>query len=136
MFNQIVRIFIPDTKTKVSLEFFITSGRIEGIIQKYLALRPDHADHGRFSVDYRAGNCIKLPVGINTFNAMSKKVASFLNLPEPQAYTGHCFRRSSTLLLADTGADLMTIKRHGGWRSSTVCEGYIDTPIENKKGRF
>ena len=101
------------------------------IIQKYLVLRPDHADHGRFFV-----NCIKLPVGINTFSAMPKKIASFLNLPEPQAYTGHCFRRSSTLLLADTGADLMTIKRHGGWRSSTVCEGYIDTPIENKKGRF
>ena len=72
------------------------------IIQKYLVLRPDHADHGRFFV-----NCIKLLVGMNTFSAMPKKIASFLNLPKAQAYAGHCFRRSFTSLLANTGGDLM-----------------------------
>jgi hypothetical protein len=28
---------------------------------------------------------------------------------------------------------LLSIKRHGGWRSNAVCEGYIDTSVENKK---
>lgn len=136
--GQIFHILIPNTKTKVSREFFVTSGGIEGVnmvetIRKYLDLRPNHADHGRFFVGYRGGNCIKLPVGINTFGSMPKKIASFLNLPDPQEYTGHCFRRSSTSLLADSGADLLTMKRHGGWRSNTVCEGYIETSIGNKK---
>jgi hypothetical protein len=36
-------------------------------------------------------------------------------------------------MLADTGADLLTIKRHGGWKSNTVAEGYIETSLENKK---
>jgi hypothetical protein len=36
-------------------------------------------------------------------------------------------------LIADTGADLLTIKRHGGWKSNTVAEGYIETLLENKK---
>jgi integrase len=136
--GQLFHIFIPNTKTKVSREFFVTVGGIEGVnmvevIRKYLALRPNHAVHGRFFVGYRGGNCIKLPVGINTFSAMPKKIANFLNLPQAQEYTGHCFRRSSTSLLANTGADLLTIKRHGGWRSNAVCEGYIDTSVENKK---
>lgn len=46
---------------------------------------------------------------------------------------GHCFRRSSASLLADAGADLISIKRHGGWKSSTVAEGYMDDSIEKKK---
>jgi integrase len=136
--GQLFHIFIPNTKTKVSREFFVTVGGIEGVnmvevIQKFLALRPNHAVHGRFFVGYTGGNCIKLPVGINTFSAMPKKIANFLNLPQAQEYTGHCFRRSSTSLLANTGADPLTIKRHGGWRSNAVCEGYIDTSVENKK---
>ncbi|KAJ8982108.1 hypothetical protein NQ317_002335 [Molorchus minor] len=31
-----------------------------------------------------------------------------INLQDPRSYTGHCFRRSSTTLLADAGGDLMT----------------------------
>ncbi|KAJ8911552.1 hypothetical protein NQ315_012805 [Exocentrus adspersus] len=46
------------------------------------------------------------PVGINTFGNMPKNIASFLNLPYPEQYTGHCFLCS--------GADLLTVKRHGG----------------------
>ncbi|KAJ8911221.1 hypothetical protein NQ315_014933 [Exocentrus adspersus] len=48
------------------------------------------------------------------------------------SYTGHCFRRSSTSILADSGADLLTIKRHGGWKSNTVA-GYIDTSKETRR---
>lgn len=136
--GEVLHIFIPNTKTKISREFFITSGGIEGvnmvdIIEKYRALRPAHADHGRFFVGYRHGKCIKLPVGINTFSVIPKKIASFLNLPQVKEYTGHCLRRSSTSILANTGADILTIKRHGGWRSNSVCEGYIETSLENKK---
>ncbi|KAJ8915478.1 hypothetical protein NQ315_003241 [Exocentrus adspersus] len=83
--------------------------------------------------DFLQGVCIRQPVGINTFGNMPKNIASFLNLPYPEQYTGHCFRRSSTSILADSGADLLTIKRHGGWKSNTVAEGYIDTSKGNKK---
>jgi len=36
-------------------------------------------------------------------------------------------------MLADSGADLLTVKRHGGWKSNSVAEGYIYTSKENKK---
>ncbi|KAJ8982961.1 hypothetical protein NQ317_005279 [Molorchus minor] len=41
-------------------------------------------------------------------------------------------RRSSATLLADAGVDITTIKRHAGWKSTTVAEGYVENSIENK----
>lgn len=63
---------------------------------------------------------------------MPKAIATYLNLPNPEYYTGHCFRRSSATLLADTGANLITLKRQGGWKSDRVAESYIEESIENK----
>ncbi|XP_026331776.1 hemicentin-1-like [Hyposmocoma kahamanoa] len=63
---------------------------------------------------------------------MPKEIAKFLNLPDPDLYTGHSFRRTSATLLADSGADLLTLKRHGGWRSSTVAESYVEDSVRNK----
>lgn len=63
---------------------------------------------------------------------MAKDIAAFLKLPNPEQFTGHCFRRSSATMLVNAGGDLLTLKRHGGWRSSAVAEGYIDDSIENK----
>ncbi|PSN39688.1 hypothetical protein C0J52_22264 [Blattella germanica] len=61
-----------------------------------------------------------------------ERIALYLNLPNSNLYTGHCFRRSSTTLLVDAGGDTTTLKRHGGWKSTTVAEGYIEESIQNK----
>jgi hypothetical protein len=63
---------------------------------------------------------------------MPRDIAQYLNLPDANLYTGHAFRRTSATLLADSGADITTLKRHGGWRSSNVAEGYIENSIDNK----
>lgn len=136
--RSVFHIEIPNTKTNISRDFFVTSGGIEGvnlvdIVRQYKTLRPTNTNHCRFFVGFRQGVCIRQPVGIHTFGGMPKTIASFLNLPHPEVYTGHCFRRSSTSMLADSGADLLTVKRHGGWKSSSVAEGYIDNSKENKK---
>ncbi|KAJ8969637.1 hypothetical protein NQ317_000958, partial [Molorchus minor] len=41
-------------------------------------------------------------------------------------------RISSATLLEDAGVNIMTIKRHAGWKSTTVAEGYVENSIENK----
>lgn len=129
---------IPNTKTKVTREFVITEGNIEGqnfldLIRKYIALRPQNVKHDRFFIKYTNGKCGVQPVGINTIGNLPKTIAQFLKLPNPVLFTGHCFRRSSATLLADSGADILKLKQHGGWRSSTVAEGYVENSIENKK---
>jgi hypothetical protein len=64
---------------------------------------------------------------------MLKNIAPFLKLPTPKECTGNCFRRSFTSLVADSGAHLLTVQRHGGWRPNTVAKGYIETSCKNKK---
>ncbi|XP_074109019.1 uncharacterized protein LOC141533835 [Cotesia typhae] len=123
---------IPDTKTGRPRSFVVTN-EFYTIYKKYAKLRPTKLATKRFFIGYRNGQCTTQNIGINTFGSMPQKVAKFLKLANPETYTGHSFRRTSTTLLADFGADLLTIKRHGGWKSSAVAEGYIENSVGNKK---
>ncbi|KAJ8909867.1 hypothetical protein NQ315_013904 [Exocentrus adspersus] len=67
--------------------------------------------------------------------AIPKQIAAFLDLPDVNLYTGHSLRRSSTTVLAVTGANLIEIKQHGGCKSSTVAEQYIEDSVMNKMKR-
>ena len=95
-------------------------------------LRPEACKSQYFFVNYYCGKCTVQNVGINKFGNMGKQIATYLNLPDPQSYTGHCFRRSSATMLVDAGGDITSLKRHGGWKSTTVAEGYIDESLQNK----
>ncbi|CAH1372691.1 unnamed protein product, partial [Tenebrio molitor] len=99
-----------------------------------MSLRPKKLSIERFFLRYAKQKCTSQPVGINTLSKVPSIVASFLNLANAEAYTGHCtsMRRTSTTLLANGGANLTTIKRHGGWRSSAIAETYIEDSVCNK----
>ncbi|RVE53695.1 hypothetical protein evm_001587 [Chilo suppressalis] len=71
-------------------------------------------------------------MGQNKIGSIPREIATFLGLLEPPLYTGHCFRRTSATLLAESGADLLSLKRHGGWKSNSVVEGYIEDSIQSK----
>lgn len=123
---------IPETKTGRPRSFVVTDDFYH-IYKKYAKSRPTNLATKRFFVSYRNGKCTSQNIGINTFGSMPKTVATFLKLANPESYTGHTFRRTSATLLADSGADLLTIKRHGGWKSSSVAEGYLEDSVGNKK---
>ncbi|KAJ8965834.1 hypothetical protein NQ317_003726 [Molorchus minor] len=123
----------PNTKTKIPRIFVVTD--VENMLElfrKYLSLRPPHVKYKRLFLYYKAGKCSSQPVGKNTMGEIPSVVASYLKLPDVACYTGHCLRRSSVTLLADAGVDITTIKRHAGWKSTTVAEGYVENSIENK----
>jgi integrase len=124
--NYVNRTFTIVSKENCSIDFV-------SICKKYMALRKETTEHRRFFVGYRNNKCSTQPVGKNTFGELPRKIASFLKFPDISSYTGHCFRRSSTSLLADTGADISVLKRHGGWKSTTVAEGYVKNSLANKK---
>ncbi|KAJ8985549.1 hypothetical protein NQ317_019933 [Molorchus minor] len=121
---------IPDSKTRT---FTVITESYIDLYRKYLTLRPAHVNHQRLFIKYTSNKCTIQPVGINLFGKMPTDIARFLKLPNSELYTGHCFRRTSASLLADSGANLCTIKRHGGWKSSSVAEGYLEDSLENKK---
>ena len=96
-------------------------------------MRPSNVKTNRLFLQYHRGRCTTQLIGIDNFGAMPKKVAEFLNLSNQEKYTGHCFRRTSTTLLVKAGADITTVKRHGGWKSNSVAEGYIEASLNKKK---
>ena len=123
---------INETKNKVPRAFTIT-GELYAICKRYMQSRPQPCVLDRFFLKYTGEKCINQPIGINKFGSMPKEVAVYLNLPNADGYTGHSFRRTSATLLVDAGGDITTLKRHGGWKSNSVAEGYIADSINNKK---
>lgn len=97
-----------------------------------MTLRPPNIESSRLFLKYAQNKCSKQTVGINTFGKMPSVIAEHLKLPNPTCYTGHSFRRSSATMLANSGGDLITVKKHGGWKSSAVAKGYIDSTLSKK----
>lgn len=129
--QSILVVTIQNTKTKTSRQFTVT-GSYYKICKKYMDLRPTTCTSSSFFLNYFNGKCTVQNIGINKFGNMGKQIATYLNLPDPHLYTGHCFRRSSATILVDAGGDITSLKRHGGWKSTTVAESYIDDSIQNK----
>lgn len=129
--NELV-ILIPDSKSKVPILYQV-DGEFAKIVREYMKMRPPHATTTRFFVQYRNGRCVNQVMGKNNIAKIPKEIAQFLGLPEYEKYSGHSFRRSSLTILANTGASLLTLKRHGNHKSAKVCEGYIQESLEHKR---
>lgn len=135
--KTVLVVHITKTKTNRPRVFVITSefeGKVKSIklFDRYLALRPKQTPHDRFFLTYRNGKCTVQPVGIHTFGSVPCKIANYLHLPEPSLYTGHCFRRTSATLFANAGGSKENLKRHGGWKSDTIAESYVEESVLNK----
>ncbi|EFA10901.1 hypothetical protein TcasGA2_TC001727 [Tribolium castaneum] len=136
--GNVLIITAPDTKIHIERRFTVIGEtpkhnlNLIDIYKKYKNQRPTNVKTDHFFLQYRQGKCKTQVVGINTFSKISSQIATYLNLPDPSSYTGHAFRRSSASLLVDSGGDLMQLKKHGGWKSSTVAEGYVDESIQTK----
>ncbi|KAG5881562.1 hypothetical protein JTB14_033067 [Gonioctena quinquepunctata] len=94
-------------------DFIILGETINGInlvdiIRRYINLRPPLADIQRFFIAYRNGKCVNQPVGVHTIGGIPKKVATFLGLPNPEAFIG--FRSKNT--------------SQSGWPSTNFTEGF------------
>ncbi|KAG4076779.1 hypothetical protein HA402_009125 [Bradysia odoriphaga] len=123
---------LQTTKTKVSGSFTI-NGKFAMIVQKYIDLRPNRVEgKDRFFMNYQRGKCTVQFIGKNKFAQMPRRIAAYLGLPEVDRYTGHTFRRTSATILANSGADLETIMRHGRWRTGSCAKGYIEDSLQYK----
>lgn len=115
---------IPITKTDKPRSFAVI-GEFYEPVKKYLNLRPKDYTSKNVFLKYTNGKCSRQNIGINTIGSMPKQIATYLQLLNPKEYTGHLFRRSSSTVFVNSGADITALKRHGGWKSDSVAEGYI-----------
>ena len=130
-YNSFFHITLPKTKTKI-LRIFTVIGDFYHVVKKYLEERKTINQTNRFFVTYRKGKYMCEPLGFNTIGSIPHEIAKYLKLEDPQLNTGQSFRRSSATILVDTGADITILKRHGGWKSNSVAEGYLQDSITNK----
>ena len=126
---------LKDTKTGYPRSFVI-GAQYYNLVNRYVALRPTGMDTDRFFVRYVDGGCTREVIGKHTVAKVPKTIAEFLNLENPSAYTGHCCRRSGTTRLANAGGNTTMVKQLGGWKSSSVAEGYIENSLLNRTNIF
>lgn len=126
-----VHIEIPTSKTYQSRVFIVSNEEWVTLIKTYVALRLDVLNEN-FFLQLRFGKITRQPFGHNSISQFPKKIAVFLKLPHCETYTGHCFRRTAATLLVNSGGDILQLKRLGGWKSSTVAEGYVDKSTDSQ----
>lgn len=115
---------------------FVIEDPYYATVKHYLSLRPPEPGTDRLFLQYLNGQCTRQAVGKNKFSKMPREYATFLHLDNINKYTGHAFRRTSATLLADSGASTTMLKQHGGWKSSTIAQGYVAQSVENKSKIF
>ncbi|KAJ8973037.1 hypothetical protein NQ317_004061 [Molorchus minor] len=121
---SILIVKVPDTKTNIQQIFTVSNLDYIDVYRKYAALRPSYAASHRLIFKYKNQRCFNQVVGINCIGKMPSLLAKYLKLPNFNAYTGHCFRRTSATLLANAGGRL--------YKSSTVAKEYVEDSIDNK----
>lgn len=129
--EQKIAIEIPDTKTYKSRSFLIVDQNWVKIVKKYVNLR-NVIQNERFFLQWRHGKLHNQALGYHSISGFPKKIATFLKLSSVETFTGHAFRRTAATILADNGADVLQLKRLGGWKSSSVAEGYVESSMENQ----
>lgn len=92
--------------------------------ERYTKLRPSGAPD-RLFLRFTNKRCTRQPIGKNMIASIPAFVAKLLSLPAPETYTGHAMRRTGATILVDDGADLLTLKRFGAWKSDKIAQGYV-----------
>lgn len=100
---------LPEIKITYQQRTFVVKGEYLNIVKKYQALRPENVATNKFFLNYHNGKCTKQAIGRNKLAALPEEIAAYLNLENPETYTGHCFGRTSTTLLADSVTNTTTI---------------------------
>lgn len=130
--GEILMVRVRDTKNYKDRTFTV-EGKFKKYIDTYAALRKPITPHDQFFVNYQKGKCTVQPIGENKLGKIPYVIASFLGLEGPERYTGHSFRRTSATILADSGADIVDIKRLGDWASNKTAEIYIKHSLKKKR---
>ena len=73
-------------------------------------------------------------MGAKYLGKIGKNIASELGLPNPQKYTGHCFRRSAATAAANQGATTVDLKTTFGWTNEKTALKYIEgTKVQKRR---
>lgn len=126
---------VPKTKTIIVRKLPVTESYYIKSIKSIQIC--DHNKSGwtsfPFFLNYQKGKCTIQKIGINKFGGWVRKLLSIFNYRIQKRTLGTAFvdhqlrigRRTPQFCSWRSWANMTTLKRHGGWKSSSVAEGYI-----------
>lgn len=90
-YDDMYYVTIPATNTKTyKKNSFAITGPVLDIVRRYEKLRPSNAPE-KFFLNYQKGKCTTQTIGKNKFYKMPQRIAEYMNLPNPERYTGNSF---------------------------------------------
>lgn len=88
-YDDMYFVTIPAINTKtVNENAFAITGPLLDVVRRFEKLRPSNAPD-RFFLNYQKGKCTTQAIGKNKFYKMPQRIAGYLNLPNPERYTGN-----------------------------------------------
>ena len=72
-----------------------------------------------------ANKFVRVPLGKNKLAQVGIEFAQELMLPNPSAYTGHCWRRSCSTNSSDAGVNVTSLMAHMGWADPKTAIRYV-----------
>ncbi|KAJ8664690.1 hypothetical protein QAD02_006352 [Eretmocerus hayati] len=115
----------PEVTENNTADTFSIVGPFHVIVKRYLEARKN-IDNEKFFLLYRDGTFINSACGDRTIGALPKTVGEFLGSPEPERYTSHSIRRSSSTVYAESGCTDTELRLHGRWKSTSCASGYSE----------
>ncbi|CAH0545791.1 unnamed protein product [Brassicogethes aeneus] len=110
--EKLILVQIPRGKPR---SFHIIGDSYIRLYRKYAALRPKDITTARFFIKYQNSKCHRVVMGRHKIAQTAKEVASFLQLPNPSEYTGHCLRKTSaTISVEDCGDTPLSTQQPAG----------------------
>lgn len=131
-YGSTILVKVPNRKVQIP-RVFTVEGEFYKYVKKYEELRPKNVMTDRFFLNHQNGKCTTQVIGKNKFAGFAKQIARFLGLPKAEAYTGHCFRRTSYALLQQAGASRDDIRRHAGLVPSKFYTNEVAVTEESKR---
>lgn len=110
--GELVMVTIPETQFSTQRQFIIGKN-LSRIVKKYTSLRPKNVVSNRYFLIYRIGKCIPQPMGKNTVLPTPKDIAEWLQLKDPNLYTGHAIKRIAASSPVEAANRIMQLQNLG-----------------------
>lgn len=89
-FGSVMLVTVRKNGSKIPRKFTISNPYYH-TCKKYCDLRPFDTKCKSFFLNYKNGKCTPHNIGINRLKAVGRQIARFLELPNPETYTGRIF---------------------------------------------
>ncbi|KAK8815161.1 hypothetical protein WA158_003373 [Blastocystis sp. Blastoise] len=105
--------------------------KMGNILKEYYSKLDTNEEGPLFPLIVENHFCCK-STGEKTIGNWPRRIATYLNLPNADSFTGHCFRRTMASLAAENGATTEELMVQGRWKSASVANQYVHNSLSRR----